>query len=150
VNIRAVRFRRTVRSGWRRVRGTMRGGPHSCLDCGYLCDRDGGEISPSDRARIAAERQAGWFQPEAPFACAKGLWEWELGSPVEVTIFEANRSRPFCDGFYRWVPGRDAEAHLKLEDENRIFTHQSRLAWRSFFGGLIGAAIGQTVASWFR
>lgn len=104
--------------------------------------RDGTEAALHDRALIAANgKSASWYQPDDPFHCAKGLWTYP-GSGAEAIFFEANRQRPHCDGFHRWVHGRDPEAHFQLEDEARGFKHQSRLAWRSFWGGLIGAAIG--------
>ena len=114
---------------------------HSCLKCGFLSGLGSSEVSEHDRALIAAKGKAGWFEPNAPFDCAKHLW-WYDEAAVEVILFEANRPRPQCPGFGRWIRGRTPEEHRRLEDESRTFQHQSRLAWRSFWGGLIGALIG--------
>jgi hypothetical protein len=60
-----------------------------------------------------------------------------LDEPIEKPVWPSAVSRE---------AGRDTDAHFKLEDEERAFTHQSRLAWRSFWGGLIGSVIGAVAA----
>lgn len=128
---------------WRRVR--YQSTPlyrNTCLKCGFLAFKDGGEAPDSARRLIAAEGHAGWFEKQVPFWCAKRMWAEDEGSTFDVLIYQANRQRFRCVGFYPWSPGRDVKVHFELEDERRTFSHQRALAWWPFVGGLLGSLIG--------
>lgn len=138
---------RSVVQRWRRFRYLY--GPqnrHRCLKCGFLSFRNGDEVAETGRRLISAEGKAGWWTEKAPVHCLKHMWDWEDDDPFNVVIYEANRPRRSCSGFYRWVYGRSPAEHFKLEDERRTFLHQRRLAWLAFLGGMIGAIIGAAVA----
>ena len=74
------------------------------------------------------------------------MWDWENDAAINVVLRESQSPRFACAGFYKYQPGRDPDTHLRLEDERRSYRYQRKLAWFTFFGGLLGALIGAAAA----
>jgi hypothetical protein len=121
---------------------------NGCLKCGFLTFHGGGELTISDRRLVSARGQLGWFSGEEPqINCYKNLWDWEFGNGTfDTMITEPNAPRRDCIGFCDWQPGRSPADHLKLEDEQRGFRHQKKLAWMAFVGALVGSLIGAAMS----